>query len=311
MSLSAAISAITVGAAIALALCWRSYSARRLERVTLARLPLGEGGIVTGAGPIFNDDARCDRAVLLLHGFGDTPQTLRYLADDLLAHGYAVRAPLLPGHGRTLAQFAASGSEAWLESAREELRAMLDSYTNVSIVGLSMGGALASILAAERCEIGALVLIAPYLDMPPAVRRVARWHRALGASTVYLAGPGSERSIHDPAERARALSYRASTPRLLFELSRIADVARASLPRILVPTLLLQSREDNRISPAVAEHAHAALGSGEKQLVWLNACGHVVTVDYGRDGVFTLVREWLQAHPRRVDASKDASSWQG
>ncbi len=259
---------------------------------------------MAGAEPI-SEGARSGRAVLLLHGFGDTPQTLRYLATDLVAHGYAVRAPLLPGHGRTLPQFAASRSEDWLESAREELRVMLESHADVSIVGLSMGGALASILAAECGEIGALVLIAPYLDMPPSVRRVARWHRAFGVITVYLAGRGGERSIHDPAERALALSYRASTPRLLFELSRIADAARASLPRISVPTLLLQSREDNRISPAVAEYAHASLGSQEKQLVWLKGCGHVITVDYGREGVFTLVGDWLEAHPNRVSTSKD------
>lgn len=307
MSLSTAIPLITLGAAIALALWWRGYAARRIERVTLARLPLGESGIVTGAEPI-SEDAHGGRAVLLLHGFGDTPQTLRYLADDLVAHGYAVRAPLLPGHGRTLSQFAASRSEDWVQLARRELRAMLESYADVSIVGLSMGGALASILAAGCDEIGALVLMAPYLDMPPAARRVARWHRAFDASTVYLAGPGAERSIHDPEERARALSYRASTPRLLFELSTIADVARESLPRISAPTLLLQSRQDNRISPAVAEQALAAIGSREKQIVWLEGRGHVITVDYGRDEVFTLVREWLLAHPRRDANSRDLPS---
>ncbi|MBC7789018.1 MAG: alpha/beta fold hydrolase [Anaerolineae bacterium] len=310
MFLSTAIPLLILGAAIALALGWRGHAARRLERVTLARMPVGKGGIVAGAETI-SKDVRGGRAVLLLHGFGDTPQTLRYLADDLVAHGYAVRAPLLPGHGRTLSHFAASRSADWLESAREELRATLDSYADVSIVGLSMGGALASILAADSADVGALVLIAPYLDMPPAVRRVARWHRALSASTVYVAGRGGERSIHDPTERARALSYRASTPQLLFELSKIADVARASLPRILAPTLLLQSREDNRISPTVAEHAYAAIGSSEKRLLWLEGCGHVVTVDYGREKVFAHVREWLQAHTGRVTASTDSSTRRG
>jgi len=306
MSFSVAIPLIILSGAIAFAIVWRSHAARRLERVTLARLPVGEGGIVGGAEPI-SEDARGGRAVLLLHGFGDTPQTLRYLADDLVLHGFSVRAPLLPGHGRTLSAFAASRSEEWLQSSRQELLAVLKTFPDVSIVGLSMGGALASILAAEHGEIEALVLIAPYLDMPPAVRRVARWHRALGASTVYVAGRGGERSIHDPEERARALSYRASTPRLLFELSKIADAARAALPRISVPTLLLQSREDNRIPTAVAEQAHATLGSLEKQLVWLEGCGHVLTVDYGREVVFTQVRGWLEAYSGRGGTSTDLS----
>ena len=40
--------------------------------------------------------------VLLLHGFGDTPQTLSLYAKHLSKAGFAVFAPLLPGHGRTL-----------------------------------------------------------------------------------------------------------------------------------------------------------------------------------------------------------------
>src|ERR671934_149747 len=49
------------------------------------------------------------------------------------------------------------------------------------------------------------------------VGRIARWHRLLSICTAYLRGRG-ERSIHDPVERERALSYRATTPRLLYEL---------------------------------------------------------------------------------------------
>lgn len=43
--------------------------------------------------------------VLLLHGFGDTPQTLALLARRLRKTGYSVLAPLLPGHGRNLEAF--------------------------------------------------------------------------------------------------------------------------------------------------------------------------------------------------------------
>ena len=304
--------AAEVAAAAAVVIGWRVRSARRIERATAARLPLGPDGVVRGAEPIALDGPEPARAVLLLHGFGDTPQTLRYLAEDLHAHGYTVRAPLLPGHGRTLRDFRASGAAAWIGAARDELRALRARHGRVAVVGLSMGGAIASVLAAEISDEGgdlpALVLISPYLDASQVVRRVARWHRTLGLGTTYLVARGGERSVHDEVERAKTLSYRVTTPRLLHELVTLADRARAALGRITAPTLIIQSREDNRIAPEVAERAHDALGARERRLVWVERCGHVITVDFGRERVFALVREWLGAHhaPARAERQVQA-----
>jgi esterase/lipase len=70
-----------------------------------------------GAEP-FDLEAPNGRAVLLIHGGGDTPQTLRYLADALHAQGYAVRAPLLPGHGRMVREFCDVDADVWLDAVR-------------------------------------------------------------------------------------------------------------------------------------------------------------------------------------------------
>lgn len=288
--------ALTILAAVVAAAAWRSWSARRLEREVAARLPLGDGGVVRGAESIGHGEHASGRAVLLLHGFGDTPHSLRYLAHDLAACGWTVRAPLLPGHGRTLRDFAGAGADAWLKTAREELAALRARHQHVALVGQSMGGALAALLAAEGPAPPALVLLAPYLDASSTVRRVARWHRAVWAMTPYLRGRG-ERSIHDDAESAVAISYRATSPRLLAELVALADRARRALPSVTAPTLLVQSRADNRVAPEVATRAYDALGAAEKRLEWLEGCGHVVTVDRERERVFALVREWLAAHP--------------
>ena len=287
---------LATAAFIAAGLVLRYATGYRLELETATRLRTGADGIIPGAGTIDlgpPPGTRPRGAALLLHGFGDTPQTLDYLANDLNARGYAVRAPLLPGHGRTLRAFAASDGDAWVAAARAELGAMRERYGSVSLVGLSMGGAIASILAAESPAPPALVLLAPYLDMPPHVRRFARYHGVVGMGVTYLRG-GSLRSIHDDAERARNLAYRATTPRLLAELARIAERGRDALPRITAPTLIVQSREDNRISPAVAERAHALLGSREKLLVWTAGNGHVITVDFGRERVFEETAGWLE-----------------
>ena len=264
-----------------------------VARGVALRLPVGSNGIIEGAEPIVRERVGTRDAVLLLHGFGDTPQTLAYLADELHARGWDVHAPLLPGHGRTLRSFASSRSQQWVGGAREALDYLLARYQHVAVVGLSMGGALAAILVAERDRVVALALLAPYVELPPRLRRLVRHHQLIHMLTPVLRG-NTERSIHDPAERARSLGYRAMTPTLARELSVVAERARMALPRIRVPTLLAQSREDNRLSTAVADRAFAALGAKDKELLWLDGAGHVITVDYGRDKLIEAVATWLK-----------------
>src|SRR5690348_8059083 len=283
-----------LAAALIAGVClWCVHSAHRLAREALTRHPVGSDGVIPGAASIELPVTDGQNAVLLLHGFGDTPQSLAYLARELHERGYAVAAPLLAGHGRTLRAFAASSAEQWLADARCALDALRAHYAHVAIVGLSMGGALATLLAADDRELPALVLLAPYLRAKPLVRALARIHRVAGILAPYVSSGERARSILDPAERARALSYGAATPRLIAELVAVAARARAALPRIVAPTLVVQSRDDNRLAPATAEHVIATLGAHEKRLEWVRGSGHVLTVDYGYARVSSMVGDWL------------------
>ena len=236
--------------------------------------------------------------VLLLHGFGDTPQTLSLLARRLHKGGYSVLVPLLPGHGRTMEAFTRSRADEWIDAARSSLLEMRDRSNAVSVVGLSMGGALAVVLAAEFQNISALILIAPYLGMPRLLRIAAATHWLWGRFAGELNGR-NPRSIHDPIEREKNLAYGAVTGRALYELSTVMNRARKALPGVRAPTLIVQSREDPRIPQDVAEFALKELGAKEKKLVWTEGAGHIITVDYGRERVFSEVEKWLRAHDSR------------
>ncbi len=109
------------------------------------------------------------------------------------------------------------------------------------------------------------------------------------------------RSIHDASERELNLAYGSVTGRTLFELSKVVRRASKALPRVTAPTVIIQSREDPRVSPRVAEFALHEIGATEKQLIWTKGAGHIITVDYGRERVFSEVERWLRlyAHPGR------------
>jgi carboxylesterase len=273
----------------------REVAGWRLARAIDAQHPRGADGIVVGAESFELAPAPGSRhrgAILALHGFGDTPQTVRYLAEALAARGWLVRAPLLPGHGRTIAEFARTRAADWLAAVREEYSSLRAKSDHTVVLGVSMGGALATILAAASPDLPALVLIAPYLAMPRWLAAIAVSAPVLGVGVRYMVG-GGVRSITDPVEAERNLAYGAVTPRLVAELRRVVVEAQAAEPKVRAPVLFIQSHHDNRIAPEAAEAAFARLGSSEKQLVWVDKGTHIITVDVGRDIVIGKVADWL------------------
>ena len=270
----------------------RGAIARREEQDFIAEYRRDFDGIIVGAEPIVLTGTRRG-AVLLIHGYNDSPQSLASVARALHARGWSGHVPLLPGHGRTLRIFAESRAEGWVYAARTHLNELQASHSEVAVGGLSMGGAIAMVLAAKNPDVRAVVTFAPYLhaSMPLRLLRVLAPIAALGAR--YLASGGG-RSVHDPVASATMIAYRRSTPRLLIELDRIVRMARTALPRVVQPVLVIQSRDDNRIPPESAAESFANIGSQDKTLHWTSGNGHVVTVDYDHEALEQLAADWLE-----------------
>ena len=282
---------VALAAVVALILAVRLSRRRAWSAVPTSR-PVGPDGVVIGAEgyELHRPDGP---AVLVLHGAGDTPQTVRYLADALYARGFHVAVPLLPGHGRTLREFSQVTADALTSAAFESYHALRDRHSWVGLIGVSMGGALAVQVAAATPEVPALGLVAPYLAMRPRALRLARTSRLWGALVpAFRSGEGF--SILDPDERKKSLAYGAFTAGALRALYITVGRAVAALPRVAAPTLVIQSREDNRISVDDAERSFAQLGAREKRLEWIAGAAHVITVDFGREHVIDLLASWME-----------------
>lgn len=276
--------------AAGVAALWHRLSGRRAQRSYTARFPVTLGGIVKGAES-FALTGTSGRAVLLLHGSGDSPQTLRYLGERLQAAGYSVYAPLLPGHGRNPFEFRRVSAAAYLAAAHAALDELRTRESWIAVGGLSMGGALAAQVAADAADVTALLLLAPYLVPPPAVRWAALTSPAWGLVQPFLAGRG-EASVHDPAARDASYAYGVFPPNALRALVDTAAAGRAALAAVTVPTLVINSREDNRIPESIAASATATLRAPVERY-WVAGCGHVITVDYCKDTVADLVLGFL------------------
>lgn len=298
---------VTIGVLLA----WRDLVRSRFEHAHALRRPMDAHGDVIGADPV-HLVGTSGAAVLLLHGFNDTPQSMVHLAMRLHAEGYTVLAPRLPGHGVSLRRMARDArDDAWRRAVSDAYDTLRARYSTVFLCGQSMGGALAVLQATELAtpgDVPALALLAPYLGMPSALQWRSFAASLMQVFSVYHTSSGGERSIHDDAERARALGPGIVTAPMLRSLRRVALAAERALPRLTIPVLYVQSREDNRISVSAAERAFASIGARDKAQQWLKGCGHIISADFCKDVVADHVIAWFAAHRRTRTASAPAGA---
>ena len=268
-------------------------AARRLEVEYVSRYPAGAGGVVGGAEGFFLEGTN-GRRLLMLHGSGDSPQSLRYLAERLNMAGYAVHVPLLPGHGRSPRAFATATAGDYHLAALGALSELTASDGWIAVVGLSMGGALAARLSAESTGVQALVLLAPYFTPPFAVRAALALSWFWSPLMPYARG-GGEESVHDPVARNASRAYGTFSAGALSALVDTATAGRRAVPRLRLPTLIINSEQDNRIPRTLAQAAVNAF-TISVEAHWLDGCGHVITVDYCKDAVADLVVTFLARH---------------
>lgn len=278
---------------VALTMAWRRRVAAEFEARDLARRPRDADGVVVGARDIHLAGTN-GKAVLVLHGFNDTPQSMAYLSAQLHAAGYTVHALRLAGHGCALPEFARDASAAgWRVQVLGAFDALAERGQPVYVCGQSMGAALAVLLAAER-PVRALALLAPFIGLDP--RQGWQFRLAALSPAPYFVSRGGEKSFLDQEARRAALGPGVVTARALLALRSVALAAQAALGRVKAPVLYVQSRLDNRVSVAFGERHFSCITATDKKQLWLDGSGHIISADFEKEAVAGAVREWFDGH---------------
>lgn len=252
-----------------------------------------------------------DYAVLALHGLRSTPMELQPLLKALNAAGFTVEAPHLAGFGYA-ADPACGRWGDWLQEALQRFDALAATHRKVAVCGLSMGTTLALALAAERgaqvAAIGALSTTLYYdgwntpwysflrplgYFTPLRHRMVIRECAPYGLKNLRLrewiggqlaAGPVS-------AIGASALSLSA-----LHEAEKLMRHTRRKLTRIVAPTLILHSSEDDVASLRSAYKVQRQVQAPDVRLIQLHDSYHMITLDNEREQVAALTTSFFRDH---------------
>jgi carboxylesterase len=230
-------------------------------------------------------------AALLIHGFASTPRETEGLGEALHAAGLTVSIPRLPGHGTNGADFLKTGWRDWLRRCVDEYLELGARYDPLSLVGFSMGGLLAILLAA-RFPVKSLALLAPpvrthdpRLPFTPLVGLLVR-----RARREIVEEPPADPEEALLMREYRGYRYPAQTAGIL----TLRRLARRALPLVSADTLTIVARHDAYVPVSVIDLIEGKIAARSKRHLVLEGGHRSLLEGSGEEQVRDEVVRWLR-----------------
>lgn len=219
-------------------------------------------------------------AALMVHGFPGTPADVRPLADCLNALGWTVQGILLPGFGAQIETLPKRTHHEWSAAVREALQVLRQDHAPTVLVGHSMGGALAMIVAAEMPP-DALILTAPFSkienilwDMMPVFRTFFPEVRPFRLLRLDFSKPEVREGIRnfmpdadldDPHVQQAIRDLR--LPISVFEqIRQVGQRAFNLAPQLKMPAFILQGTHDTLVKPHLTRQIVSRYGGAVRYM---------------------------------------------
>jgi carboxylesterase len=242
--------------------------------------------LMDGAEPTYTPGEAA--GVLLLHDLAGSPQTLQNLAEALKETGYTIDVPLLPGHGTEIDDLVPMTWDDWSSAAQLALDELASRSGPVVVAGIGMGATLACWVAAMHPQAAGVVAINPRAVPVPqeAVDMLEAMLKDGCTMVPPLAPDVSDRSAHVVAYETVPIAT------LLSMFEAIGDMA-GHWDELQVPTLIVTSARDHRVSPYNAEFMAEHVGGTVERLT-LEHSFHIATVDVDHKQLEEAVVEFVK-----------------
>lgn len=217
------------------------------------------------------------KAVLIIHGFAGGVYDEEYLFERLqLQRNFDVFNFTLPGHDGDHSEKITR--KDWIESAEKQVDFLIKhGYKSIYVIGHSMGGILATILASEYKEIKKLVLVAPAfrifgfencnIDVKDAIKKLPKIVDYYGVKTL--------------ASRMLRMSPNAFT-----EFLSLLNENQDTPSRVTIPTLIIRGFDDDVVPEVSVLHVFKLINCNQKKIIHYKETTHDVFQD-SRRGIAT------------------------
>ncbi len=231
--------------------------------------------------PFSRGNRDADKAILLVHGLGDSPFSFVDVSSSLADQGFYVEVVLLPGHGSDPKHMQDVKYEDWQRLVDHYANLLKDQYKEVWLGGFSTGGNLVTIHAIEHDDISGLMLFSPgFQTLTPVLEKFTP---LVGLFTDGWSATEDNFAKYNSAPINSALAYSKSAALLREKISG---------KKLAVPTLMVVSEADSVIdSQALLNYFQKNFTHPKSQLIWYG--GQEKVLQYPAVHAYPMVREDL------------------
>ncbi|MFC7063675.1 alpha/beta hydrolase [Halobacillus seohaensis] len=224
-------------------------------------------------------------ACLCIHGYTGSPKELEPLVEILKERtSWEISTPTLPGHGETL-DLRGHYYQEWIAAVELALLDLQKRHETVLIIGFSMGGMIASYLAAKH-QVSRLVLLSAalkYISFSQIVKDT------LGMATDAYKGTLASNAIFSRYQKKIKHTYFFSN----IEFMKCIEFTKPYLMKVSCPTLIIQGELDGIVPSKAANFLEKEISSSDKEVVFLPQSKHLVCHDEDQDIVFDKVLQFV------------------
>ncbi len=232
-----------------------------------------------------------NQAVLIIHGYTGYTGEYYELAHSLHKKGYTVSLPRLPGHGTNRRDFKSTGWKDWLSHVDNCYADLAAENSSVFIVGLSMGGILALILA-SRYQPKRVVLLAPAM----AIRKKIFYLIPVLQYVLpdYRKKREPEKDASPDREVIGTEYWDYVMPRQVAQIRKLQKTALKNMEKVKAPILLMLSRADATVSEKASQVIRRKLRQTPVKEVILENSHHVLLTGCDKEFVKEQTVSWIE-----------------
>lgn len=223
---------------------------------------------------------------LIFHGYTGGPYEVEPLAIYLKEQtNWEIVVPTLPGHGENLALKGVS-HEKWLNAAEHSLQKLREKYSQIYLIGFSMGGMIAAYLAG-KFKIDKLVLLAT------AGRFISLKRLTLDVGEVII--DGLKGNLQENVYYTR---YQRKIGKIPFkanlEFLKLVKYTKEYLKDIESPVFIAQGCQDGVVPLKAASYLDKEISTSKrKEVVLFERSDHLICWGEDKDVLNTMVYEFL------------------
>lgn len=226
--------------------------------------------------------------ILVIHGFGGSPLSIKPWADYLHSQGFTVAAPRLPGHGTRWQDLNRTEYKDWYDEVEKNFLELKKKSSHIFVAGFSSGGALALRLAQIRgSELSGILLVNPVVHDRRWTMRLLPFLRFILPS--IKGGPTDVAAPNPPHH-----SYRRIALHALHSARKLWRVVERDLYLIENPLMIGYSPMDHVVDPENSITVIDNVSSIDIREVIFEKSFHNVSLDFDSEKLNTESRIFIE-----------------